>query len=503
MLPVHLACRNGASKGVVLTLLASFPESIHVRDRKGRSPTDLVMTSSSQNKEAVLYALKRFRRDSMDDEAVDYPTNKMAVKTTMLESTKSKKKLSSPLPVVATIQKVTSPVAKEVDYEHRTVLFRLILKKEWTAAVTRAQAFPEEASTWIVTKGFNGNLRFLPLHKACVLQPPVSVIHALLEAYPKGCAEADQDEWLPLHCAAFYGTNDEVINALLNAYPKGAQIKDSDDRLPLHYACLKGASLGVVQTLLESFPKGTMSKDNEGRLPLHQAAGKNAPDDVIDALLKACPKAAQSKDDTSRLALHHACRKNASERTVRTLIKVYPRAAQIKDDQDKLPIHYACQHATVTSDKVVALLLATHPESVNVQNGFGYTPLAEIKAHDNPKLEHVVRRLEKTKRDQDKKKTVNENGAVEGQVALLQDRVRDLERSMAKIASLGREVQKDLLKKNKTPADIIEKFADRLVEIGTKGSGGGGATPLKVRQATPSKGLFNRVSKGIMSNGKM
>ena len=58
MLPIHLACRNGASKGVVLTLLYVFPESLQVKDRKGRTPYNLVEASASQNREAVLLALK-------------------------------------------------------------------------------------------------------------------------------------------------------------------------------------------------------------------------------------------------------------------------------------------------------------------------------------------------------------------------------------------------------------------------------------------------------------
>jgi hypothetical protein len=60
MLPVHLACRNGASKGVVLTLLTAFPESIRVQDRKGRKLEDLVEASNSTNKEAVLKGITRF-----------------------------------------------------------------------------------------------------------------------------------------------------------------------------------------------------------------------------------------------------------------------------------------------------------------------------------------------------------------------------------------------------------------------------------------------------------
>ena len=60
MLPLHLACRNGASKHVVLKMAASYPDGIHVRDRKGRSPFDLVEGSSSANRDDVLMALRRF-----------------------------------------------------------------------------------------------------------------------------------------------------------------------------------------------------------------------------------------------------------------------------------------------------------------------------------------------------------------------------------------------------------------------------------------------------------
>ncbi|GKY94475.1 hypothetical protein MPSEU_000413400 [Mayamaea pseudoterrestris] len=303
MLPVHLACRNGASKGVVMTLLAAFPESIHVRDRKGRSPVDLVLNSASANKEAVLVALKKFRREvpesptNMNMEVLYHHNN---TNTTNLSSTRStpltiepaiSKREKTPrnnsigssvgaaptphsLAVPPTPAAPGSPVVKEVDYEHRTILFRLILKKEWKAASARAASHPEEAQTWIVTKGFNGNLRFLPLHKACVLQPPDYLIEELLRAYNPASMEKDQDGWLPLHCACFYGANEKVISVLLAANPRGAQSKDDEGRLPLHYACLKGAAQGCVDALLQCFPKGAMSKDDEGRLPIHHACGK-------------------------------------------------------------------------------------------------------------------------------------------------------------------------------------------------------------------------------------
>lgn len=482
MLPVHLACRNGASKGVVLTLLSAFPESIHVRDRKGRSPTDLVFNSSSANKEAVLVALKKFIRE--------VPVSPSNVNMEVLyKAAASKKTRHSSGGADRNAHIPGSPVTKEVDYENRTVLFRLILKKEWKAASARAISHPEEALTWIVTKGFNGNLRFLPLHKACVLQPPEQLIEDLLQSYSAAAVQMDQDGWLPLHCACFYGANEKVVSTLLSAYSKGAQSKDDEGRLPLHYACLKGASQGCVDALLASFPKGAMSKDDEGRLPIHHACGKGAPEGVVDALLKASPKGAQSKDDQGRIPLHHACRKNASERVIRTLIKVYPRAAQIKDDQDKLPIHYACQHQA--SHQVVSILLQTYPESVNVQNGFGYTPLAEAKSQDSPQMEYVVKILEKVKKEQDKKKIDSgEYTIYDSKIASLEDKVHSLEKTLSRVAALGKEMKSDLTRKNKNSSEVLEKFADSLIEIGAKAGGSGSKTPLKSRQSTPVKGLF-------------
>ena len=466
MLPIHLACRNGASKGVVLTLLNSFPDSYRVKDRKGRTPLDLIETSSSQNVEAVSNAIRRFQREMETNGGV-----RMVSTTTGSES--------------------VSGTVNEVDYENRTVLFRLLLKKDWKAACARANSFPDEAATWIVTKGFNGNLRFLPLHKACVLQPPQNVIDTLLAAYPEAAKSRDQDGWHPVHCACFYGASDKVVNQLLNAYPKGGQAKDDEGRLPLHYACLKGASQDVVDVLLGSFPKGAMSKDDEGRLPIHHACSKGAPEGVIDALLKASPKGAQSKDDQGRLPLHHACRKSSSERIIRTLLRVYPRAAQIKDDQDKLPIHYASQNGA--SPSVVNVLLTTYPESINVKNGFGYTPLAEARALDNPKMDPIIHVLEKFKVEQDKIKIDSgENAIFEAKLDALNQRVGHLEKLLGNVIDLGAEM-KTSVKKAKDPYILIDKIADRLANLEVTNDD---------NRSERRSGVFGRKSGGRSSRSK-
>lgn len=498
MLPIHLACRNGASKGVVLTLLQAFPEALDVRDRKGRLPVDLVQASNSQNKENVLTAIRKYQKETMrrahtpsspapptphstavpaPSPYTTTPTNK-ADPSPMAETTAVDNRTVLTQSLIATVREITSAPSvsssREVDYEHRTVLFRMILKKDWKQAAARALAYPEEAATWIVTKGFNGNLRFLPLHKACVLAPPGEEFSDLLKAYPEAAQLPDQDGWLPLHCACFYGAPADVIGRLIKAYPRASAHKDDEGRLPLHYACLKGASQEVVDALIKVNPKASMAKDQEGRLALHHACSKGAPEGVVDALLKASPKGAQSKDDQGRLALHHACRRNSSERVIRTLLRVYPRAAQIKDDQEKLAIHYACNHGG--SLDLVRLLIDTHPESINVRNGFGYTPVTEVEALKDPKMLPVLNFLKDFKREHDLKAADSD---VECQVSILKDKVSSLERTLEKFANLGLEL-KQALRGSKDSNRILDDFAEKLREAGS----GGKPQPLIVASSS-------------------
>jgi len=439
MLPIHLACRNGASKGVVLTLLYAFPESLGVRDRKGRTPMDFVNSSNSQNREVVMQALKKYQQEAENE---------------------SKNPLEAVGSSMAAVAKTN-----EVDYEHRTILFRLVLKKEWDNAEQRAEACPDEAGTWIVTKGFHGNLRFLPIHKACVLQPPLSIIGALNKSYPDGAKSKDQDGWLPIHCACFYGTGKEVVDSLLQANPSGAHAKDDEGRMPLHYATLKGAPEEVVASLLRANPKAAVSKDDEGRLPIHHACSKGAPDGVVESLLKVSAKGAQSKDDQGRLPLHHACRKKATESVVKTLLTVYPRSAQVRDDQDKLPIHYACHNGAGVD--IINLLLATYPESVNAKNGLGYTPLEEARAVSDTKIVELIEQFTSNVPEESKENksefSNDQTQKLQSTVSQLSERVNFLETLLTQVSKIG-----DTLKNESKGDDSCCTDPETLKMIGEK-----------------------------------
>mmetsp|Transcript_40895 Transcript_40895/g.73718 ORF Transcript_40895/g.73718 Transcript_40895/m.73718 type:complete len:652 (-) Transcript_40895:211-2166(-) len=467
MLPIHLACRNGASRGVVMTLLNAYPKSINVKDKKGRTPLNLVENSNSQNKDVVCDAMQSFR--------ISLDNNSLPPAGTGLRAVSPAMSPTGVAPGSGSVSTGKNHIAigeREVDYENRTILFRLILKKDWEGVSTRLNLFPDEASTWIVTKGFNGNLRFLPLHKACVLSPPQAIIVSLIQAFPVGVTRTDQDGWLPLHCACFYAAPPAAIVALIQADPKAAQKKDDDGRLALHYACLKSAPEQVISQLLGAHVKAALAKDNDGRMPLHHACSKAAPDGVIETLVRLGPKAAQSKDNNGRLPLHLACKKGITKHALTILLQVYARGAAAKDDQEKLPVHHACQSGSCSPAAVLALLDA-HPESIHARTAFGLTPHDEAcQPKNGVNMDPIIEVLDRFKAEQDRLGT-NMGGVDAARVRELENRVVELtnrsdimQDALNDIVHIAAQLKADLISSKKSDGkNELTKFCDNLMSL--------------------------------------
>lgn len=203
--------------------------------------------------------------------------------------------------------------------------------------------------------------------------------------------------------------------------------------------------------------------NDEGRLPIHHACSKGAPPDAISALLSSSPKSAASKDDQGRLPLHHACRKNPNNDIIELLLKAYPKGAQIKDDQEKLPIHYACHS---NNETVISALLQVYPQSILVKNGFGYTPLAEARALDNPKMDSIISLLESHHSQfvEPKSPTTNENDVLKNQVTELNKTVVSLGKVLQGVAQLGTDIQSSL-SKGKDSKEVLKSLSERLSNI--------------------------------------
>ena len=94
-------------------------------------------------------------------------------------------------------------------------LFALIRKRKWASVIQDLGIFPDEAN--VPTKQtFNCGtaISCLPIHLACMRQPPLQVIAALIAASPSSLEVKDGIGRLPLHNAIRYRAPAKVRNHL-------------------------------------------------------------------------------------------------------------------------------------------------------------------------------------------------------------------------------------------------------------------------------------------------
>ena len=127
------------------------------------------------------------------------------------------------------------------------ILVSLIMNRKWNDAYKRCVAKPLEASHWTIHKSQrNGQvyMKKLPIHFACRFLAPKYLIITLIEAYPSGIKEQDNNGKLPIHellhrkflSLSSAGKDDvlESIKYLIQKYPESCSVADSMGMLPIH-----------------------------------------------------------------------------------------------------------------------------------------------------------------------------------------------------------------------------------------------------------------------------
>jgi len=118
---------------------------------------------------------------------------------------------------------------------------------------------------------------------------------------------AEENDWkdareakcrvLPLPVALIHGAPLTVVKALLRAYPRCISSRDSRyNRYPIHFACLYHPRLEVIDALIRLDRSSVLHRDTLVRTPLHYAAFGNAPIEVFERLLEVYPEAAKVQD---------------------------------------------------------------------------------------------------------------------------------------------------------------------------------------------------------------
>lgn len=214
MLPLHLACASPKTRrpAVVTYLLSVNPKAMHAKDGQGQEAQEYCGSGDLS---------KEFDRGEAFWAAKDIQKNKLAL---------------------------------------------LICQKQWDDALERLRNVPEEATAWTVHPIIQ--LRYLPLHYACIVHAPTDLVEALMEVHPVATStECQEYNMLPLHLACQHSARPRVVEALLTVHKEAAATTDAFDLLPLHLACTQGACATVIEALVAAHPDAIAAVDSNGYTP--------------------------------------------------------------------------------------------------------------------------------------------------------------------------------------------------------------------------------------------
>lgn len=241
--------------------------------------------------------------------------------------------------------------AKQAQQQQLQLFFQTC---QWDHLTELIEVHPEVARFPLKMICQGENCVVTALHLAvCTPQCPVSVLEALVTAYPA---------------------------AISTAEPRGG-------RYPLHMALLKGAPVTQIDYLLSAWPTATLQADSAGYLPLHVAV-QYASDSVIQQVLKACPAAASERTARKRYALHlliaSRCHWDLAPAlvvtidTVKAVINAHSMALKEPDLQGRLPLHLAAGNPYPRWD-ILRLLCDEYPEALLMPDDDNKIPLQLLK----------------------------------------------------------------------------------------------------------------------------
>jgi hypothetical protein len=144
---------------------------------------------------------------------------------------------------------------------------------------------------------------------------------------------ASQAVWkrLPIHLACYKGAPLSVMEALIQAFPLGIEIPDPYTRaLSLQIACASGASLPVVRVLIDSNPDAILAPNADGRLALHSAVLFRAPYEVIEALVDQDPQTSTAVDQYDETPFSYAVQIYGDAHMITELLSKTPWFEQVE-----------------------------------------------------------------------------------------------------------------------------------------------------------------------------
>jgi len=171
--------------------------------------------------------------------------------------------------------------------EGTTKLFRLIQDERWEDVCNRVKVEPSEAKDWVVRSGKEDTWTRLPLHEACLHNPPLSVIHSLLSVFPESAMTETKEGELPLHLATNNGADRDVVNCLLAWHPMAvfspAAIHKSVKEETTESNIVTGAQAKetICESIISLSQSDTMSVEDDEQIE-HERKPQNKDAEIIE-----------------------------------------------------------------------------------------------------------------------------------------------------------------------------------------------------------------------------
>ena len=331
-LPIHMACQMQVDHRIIFLLLERFPESLNILDDEGNTPVDIASSvDSNEQKGKIIQVLTRKMENTV----------------------------------------VTKP----------TTLYHAIDSQDWNSAMRRLVKTPQESTMWVSFDHTTREIRFLPLHAACLMGAPLLLVEDLIQAYPDAVRKKNTEGKLPLHLACEAQVDHQIVELLVDHYQESVHVTNAEGETPIEiaYKLEPSPERSNIIDVLASIEENDDNEEKIVFLPtklyslISNQEWETAVSRVLEAPNEVFTWVAASKKRTSVkcLPLHIACSLGAPLILVAVLVQSYPESVQKTTNSGKLPLHIACEARC--SSPVVSLLLHSWPESYHVRDDNGQT----------------------------------------------------------------------------------------------------------------------------------
>ena len=231
---------------------------------------------------------------------------------------------------------------------------------------------------------------YLPLHYACFYKTKLAVVKLLVNANPEGLNVKSKAGWLPLHLAAMQNQH-HLLDYLIEQHPESISEEDNKGKTALDYATRytrnesvailsMAAAIRKLRRRQYSDVEKRLMKGVHSLYSTSQSLWGTTTMEHLEALIDLNPHLLTTPDnDYGRLPIHFAVEYGAPSDLCAQLIHRNSKALQLQDKYGLLPIHLC---ATWNRFELLPYFVTCYPNSVNVKDGQGCTPLDYAQLYD-------------------------------------------------------------------------------------------------------------------------